>query len=326
MKAYVVKAKAKYGKLPSKEICGDLLYEDSFERKLDIMRNNNSEIPNINSKKDLEIYLSNKLYDDIYSFLKFLKGEEKNFFLKYISSFEVQLMQLIVQAILNDHLTDSLDLIKREKFSHNINVSKDDDFKSFVEKSKPTRYYRTLYPFLNENMEWDSLIFLISNALNKFYYRDLLDECKKLPKDIGSELRDFIGRKIDIFNIEMLFRLKNYFTLNDYEIFNYLIEGGKYLKTDDLKKMSNLSFDEFKEEILNSQYKDFFLSTYNFYKAKEDLLSENSKKLENSKFDLLKLIYIVDMMTISNKNITCILEFDETFDKDEKKHYIIKRW
>ncbi len=325
MKAYVVKAKAKYGKLPSKEICRDLLYEDSFERKLDIIRNNNSEIPNINSKKDLEIYLSNKLYDDIYSFLKFLKGEEKNFFLKYISRFEIQLMQLIVQAIINNHLEDSLNIIKREKFSHNIDVSKDDDFESFVEKSKKGRYYRTLYPFLNENMERESIIFLISNALNKFYYRDILDETKKLPKKLGNELRDFIGKKIDIFNIEMLFRLKNYFVLNDYEIFNYLIEGGKYLKTDYLKKLSRLKLDQFKEEILNSQYKDFFLTSYNFYKIKEDSLSENSKKLENSKYDLLKLIFIVDMMAISNKNITSILEFDETFDKDEKKHYIIKR-
>lgn len=326
MKAYVVKAKAKYGKLPSKEICRDLLYEDSFERKLDIIRNNNSEIPNINSKKDLEIYLSNKLYDDIYSFLKFLKGEEKNFFLKYISRFEIQLMQLIVQAIINNHLEDSLNIIKREKFSHNIDVSKDDDFESFVEKSKQGRYYRTLYPFLNENMERESIIFLISNALNKFYYRDILDETKKLPKKLGNELRDFIGKKIDIFNIEMLFRLKNYFVLNDYEIFNYLIEGGKYLKTDYLKKLSRLKLDQFKEEILNTQYKDFFLTSYNFYKIKEDSLSENSKKLENSKYDLLKLIFIVDMMAISNKNITSILEFDETFDKDEKKHYIIKRW
>ena len=325
MKAYVVKAKAKLGKLPSKEICRDLLYEDSLERKLDIIRANKSEIPNIYSKKDVEIFLSNSLYDDLNSFLKFLKGEEKNFFIKYISKFELQLIQLIVQAILNEHLKDSLDIIKREKFSHNIDVSKDDDFESFVEKSKQGRYYRTLYPFLNENMERESIIFLISNALNKFYYRDILDETKKLPKKLGNELRDFIGRKIDIFNIEMLFRLKNYFVLNDYEIFNYLIEGGKYLKTDYLKKLSRLKLDQFREEILNSQYKDFFLTSYNFYKIKEDSLSENSKKLENSKYDLLKLIFIVDMMAISNKNITSILEFDETFDKDEKKHYIIKR-
>lgn len=77
MKAYVVKAKAKLGKLPSKEICRDLLYEDSLERKLDIIRANKSEIPNIYSKKDVEIFLSNSLYDDLNSFLKFLKEEEK---------------------------------------------------------------------------------------------------------------------------------------------------------------------------------------------------------------------------------------------------------
>lgn len=325
MKAYVVKAKAKLGKLPSKEICRDLLYEDSLERKLDIIRANKSEIPNIYSKKDMEIFLSNSLYDDLNSFLNFLKGEERNFFIKYISRFELQLIQLIVQAILNEHLKDSLDIIKREKFSQNINVSKDDDFESFVEKSKSTRYYRTLYPFLNENMQKDSIIFLISNSLNKFYYRDLLEETKKLPKNLGKNLREFIGREIDIFNIEMLFRLKNYFILNDYEIFNYLIEGGKYLKTEDLKKLSKLSLDKVKEKILESPYRSLFNNFSNFYKAKEDLLSDNSKRLNNSKYDLLKLIYIVDMMEISNKNIISMLEFDETFDKDEKKHYIIKR-
>lgn len=325
MKAYVVKAKAKLGKLPSKEICRDLLYEDSLERKLDIIRANKSEIPNIYSKKDVEIFLSNSLYDDLNSFLKFLKGEEKNFFIKYISKFELQLIQLIVQAILNEHLKYSLDIIKREKFSQVINVSKDDDFQTFVEKSKSTRYYRTLYPFLNENMQKDSIIFLISNSLNKFYYRDLLEETKKLPKNLGKELREFIGREIDIFNIEMLFRLKKYFILNDYEIFNYLIEGGKYLKTEDLKKLSKLSLDKVKEKILESPYKSLFNNSSNFYKAKEDLLSDNSKRLNNSKYDLLKLIYIVDMMEISNKNIISMLEFDETFDKDEKKHYIIKR-
>ncbi|QQN55908.1 V-type ATPase subunit [Anaerococcus obesiensis] len=325
MKAYVVKAKAKLGKLPSKEICRDLLYEDSLERKLDIIRANKSEIPNIYSKKDVEIFLSNSLYDDLNSFLKFLKGEEKNFFIKYISKFELQLIQLIVQAILNEHLKDSLDIIKREKFSQNINVSKDDDFQTFVEKSKSTRYYRTLYPFLNENMQKNSIIFLISNSLNKFYYRDLLEETKKLPKNLAKELREFIGREIDIFNIEMLFRLKNYFILNDYEIFNYLIEGGKYLKTEDLKKLSKLSLDKVKERILGSPYNSLFNNSSNFYKAKKDLLSDNSKRLNNSKYDLLKLIYIVDMMEVSNKNIISMLEFDETFDKDEKKHYIIKR-
>lgn len=325
MKAYVVKAKAKLGKLPSKEICRDLLYEDSLERKLDIIRANKSEIPNIYSKKDVEIFLSNSLYDDLNSFLKFLKGEEKNFFIKYISKFELQLIQLIVQAILNEHLKDSLDIIKREKFSQNINVSKDDDFQTFVEKSKSTRYYRTLYPFLNENMQKDSIIFLISNSLNKFYYRDLLEETKKLPKNLGKKLREFIGKEIDIFNIEMLFRLKNYFILNDYEIFNYLIEGGKYLKTEDLKKLSKLSLDKVKEKILGSPYNSLFNNSSNFYKAKQDLLSDNSKRLNNSKYDLLKLIYIVDIMEISNKNIISMLEFDETFDKDEKKHYIIKR-
>lgn len=326
MKSYVVKAKAKLGKLPDNSLRRDLLYEDDIERKLDIIKSLYPEISSLNSKSELEIGLENYLYDNLHSFLKFIKGEEKEFFIRYIQRYEILILQLIIQALVNDHIKDSLDIIRKDKFSKAFDIEKDYDFEEFILKTKNTKYYRTLYPFLNENINKSDLIFLSSNALNKFYYRDLLEEISKLPKHQKEELREFIGRKIDIFNIEMLYRLIRFFDVNRNEIFNYLIEGGKYLKSDELIKLSNMNLDEFKDTIKESKYKELFLTSKYFYKAKEDYLSNMSKKLSNSKYDLLKLIYIVDMIDISNRNLISLLDLDESFDKDEKKKYIIERW
>lgn len=326
MKAYVVKAKAKLGKLPDKSVCIDLLFEDDLERKLDMIKSIYPAISSFNNKRELEIGLENYLYDNLNSFLKFLKGQEREFFVKYISRYEISILKLIIHALINDHIEDSLGIIKKDKFSKLFDIEKDYSFDDFVLKSKNTRYYRTLLPFLNENVDRSSLIFLSSNALNKFYYRDLLELISQFPKNQAKELRDFIAKKIDVFNIEMLYRLISFFDINRNEIFNYMIEGGKYLKTDDLINLANMSLNQFKKYILNSRYKQLLLNDKNFYKAKEDCLSDLSKKLSKSKYDLLNLIYIVDMIDISNRNLISNLDLDESFDKDEKKKYIIARW
>lgn len=325
MKSYVVKARAKLGRLPDRFQIRDLLYEDDINRKLDIIRNLYPDISSLNSKSELEIGLENHLYDNLHSFFSFIKGDEKEVLIKYISRYEILVLDLIIQALINNNLKNSLRIIKQDKFSKIFNIDEDDDFESFILKSKDTRYYRTLFPFLNENVDRKSLIFLISNSLNKFYYRDLLETIKKIQKNQRDELRSFIGKKIDIFNIEMLYRLKRFFEINRSEMFNYLIEGGKYLSSDDLIKLSNMDLNQFEDFIKESKYKDLFLTSKTFYKSKEDYLSNMSKKLSKSKYDLSQLIYIVDMMDISNRNLISLLDLDESFDKDEKKKYIITR-
>lgn len=325
MKAYVVKAKAKLGKLPKESTCKDLINEDDIERKFDIIKKVYPEISSSNRKIELEIELENHLYENLRSFLKFIKGQDRNFFEKYVSRYEILILELISQALFNNTIKASLDIIKKDKFSKAFKIKKEYTFKDFVLKNKHTRYYRTLLPFLNENVERQSLGFLVSNSLNKFYYRQLLEDIKDLDKNKRVELKDFIGKKIDIFNIEMLFRLLSFFDINRNEIFNYLIEGGKYLKTDDLLNLSKMNLDDFKDFMKNSKYSLLFNENTSFYKAKEDYLSDLSKKLSNSKYDLLNLIYVVDMMDISNRNLISNLDLDQSFDKDEKKNYIIKR-
>src|SRR5690625_3415292 len=167
MKAYVVKAKAKLGKLPTKSTCKDLLNEDDIGRKFDIIKKLYPEISSSDSKIELEIGLENHLYDNLRSFLKFIKGEDRKLFEKYVSRYEILILEIISQAHINKTIEESLDIIKKDKFSKAFKIKKEYTFKDFVFNNKHTRYYRTLLPFLNENVDRQSLGFLVSNSLNK---------------------------------------------------------------------------------------------------------------------------------------------------------------
>jgi vacuolar-type H+-ATPase subunit C/Vma6 len=322
MKAYVVKARAKLGNLPNLMDYKNLIEEQDFLRKFDRAKALHPSLKNIKDLDQVEADLDLDMNRNIKSLSYFLKDYEKAFFDRYVSAFEIRLMQNVIQGILNESLNDNIYLFKNNPFSKNLVIKKDMKFEDFVAALKNTRYHRTLVPFLNENMSKDSMIFLISNSLTKFYFRDLLDYSSKFPKDLGRKIQNFIGKEIDLYNIEMLFRLISYFDLPAYQIFNYLIEGGFRLKTEKLKKLSKMDIDSFKEEIKTTIYGPIFSEYFDFNKA---LMEERYKiyKALSKEDNILFLIYAVNMIDICNKNIISILHMDQSFTKDEQESLIV---
>lgn len=325
MKAYVVKARSKLGNLPTVLDYQNLIDEDSPDRRLEKIESIYPDTGDIENKEEMKKYLNEQLSSSIKSLSYFLKDPEKEFFDRYVSSFEVRIVQNVIQAILNNSLDESYDLFVNNPFAKNIVIRKDMNFEEFIHAMKNSRYHRSLVPFLNGNMSKDSVIFLISNTLTKFYYRDLLDYASKFPKKVESDIKNYVGKEIDIFNIEMLYRLKSFFNLKDYETFNYLIEGGKSLRAKDLKELSALSLSEFIDKISESKYKDIFISGDDINKSIMDERFKLMTSLSN-KDGILYLIYAVNMINISNKNLISLLEADETFPKIEIESYVLMRW
>lgn len=323
MKAYIVKAKSKLGKLPKINDYKNLITYDDFSRKLDVIKKIYPQLGNTRDKLNLEIGLNNILDEDLKSLSYFLEGYEKEFFIKYISSFEVMAIQNIILAILNNSLNDSYSMLKKNPFAKNLIIKKDMNFEDFVDALNNTRYHRTLVPFLNENMTKDSVIFLIANSLTKFYFRDLLASTTKFPKVTAVSIRDYIGMEIDIYNIEMIYRTKNFFNLNSYEIFNYLIEGGKNLKADKLKALSQMNINDFIGEIKNTSYGDIFNGELSINKLINEQKYQIIKPLKNMN-NILFLIYSANIMIRSNYNLVSIIELDSSFTIDEKESFLVK--
>ncbi|WP_276861867.1 V-type ATPase subunit [Anaerococcus tetradius] len=326
MRDVAVKAKAKLGKLPGDDLYNELIHESDLDRKIGLLKTHYSFLEDTNSKKDVEFKLFKNFYQELKSLDFFLEGIESEFFKEYFAIYEIYLIQEVIQCIMNNTLEKNILNLRENPFSKDLNIDIDMSLEEFIDGLKDSKYYRTLLPFINENMDRESLIFLSSNALMKFYFRDLLKLAKKFKAKERVLIEDFIGELINLSNFEMLYRLKKFFELNDSEIFNYLIEGGKGYNAKRLKELSNLPIDEFLDYLNESKYKDIFDNAWYSH------IRVNRKKMKLFKDEIVKerstVLYVISAMSIIDTNIDnmiSMLEVDESFTLSEKYELVIVR-
>lgn len=182
MRDVAVKAKAKLGKLPGDDLYNELIHESDLDRKIGLLKTHYSFLEDTNSKKDVEFKLFKNFYQELKSLDFFLEGIESEFFKEYFAIYEIYLIQEVIQCIMNNTLEKNILNLRENPFSKDLNIEIDMSLEEFIDGLKDSKYYRTLLPFINKNMDRESLIFLSSNALMKFYFRDLLKLAKSLKQ------------------------------------------------------------------------------------------------------------------------------------------------
>lgn len=324
MRDVVVKAKAKMGRIPDDDLYLNLASYGDFDKKVDILSKAYPDINYSREKVNLEANNFKRMFAEIKSIDYFLTGLESDFFNLYFSKYEILFLQEIIESLVNDNFSRNYLTFKSNPLSENFILDNKMDLESFIKANQNSRYYRTLLPFLNKNMQAENLIFLTSNALMKFYYRSLLKLSKKL-KD-SKLIRKFLGEEINLLNFEMLYRLKNYYDLNDGDIFNYLIEGGNSFNGERLKELSLLSKDEFLEKMRSGKYKKVFANTDNIHKEiRKYELKLYKSEITKEESDILYVISAMNIIFISGENIEALMELDDSFNKDERLEYLIVR-
>lgn len=324
MRDVVVKAKAKMGRIPDDDLYLNLASYGDFDKKVDILSKAYPDIDYSREKVNLEANNFKRMFAEIKSIDYFLTGLESDFFNLYFSKYEILFLQEIIESLVNDNFSRNYLTFKSNPLSENFILDSKMDLESFIKANQNSRYYRTLLPFLNKNMQAENLIFLTSNALMKFYYRSLLKLSKKLKEH--KLVRKFLGEEINLLNFEMLYRLKNYYDLNDGDIFNYLIEGGNSFNGERLKELSLLSKDEFLEKMRSGKYKKVFANTDNIHKEiRKYELKLYKSEITKEESDILYVISAMNIIFISGENIEALMELDDSFNKDERLEYLIVR-
>ena len=324
MRDVVVKAKAKMGRIPDDDLYLNLASYGDFDKKVDILSKAYPDIDYSREKVNLEANNFKRMFAEIKSIDYFLTGLESDFFNLYFSKYEILFLQEIIESLVNDNFSRNYLTFKSNPLSENFILDSKMDLESFIKANQNSRYYRTLLPFLNKNMQAENLIFLTSNALMKFYYRSLLKLSKKLKEH--KLIRKFLGEEINLLNFEMLYRLKNYYDLNDGDIFNYLIQGGNSFNGERLKELSLLSKDEFLEKMRSGKYKKVFANTDNIHKEiRKYELKLYKSEITKEESDILYVISAMNIIFISGENIEALIELDDSFNKDERLEYLIVR-
>ncbi len=326
MKDVSVKAKAKLSNILDDDLLDSLIRENDLSTKARYLKNNYEFISLDDDKLTIEDKLNEHFYKELRSLEYFLTGLEKEFYQLYFSIFKIYLIQEIITSILNGSLNDNLGYFKNSPYYEGMNLDFNTSFDDFIGSIDDYHLRRVLEPFLNENMDKDSIIFLSSNALIKSYYRELLKLSKKFPSKEAKVIKNFLAEEINLLNFEMLYRLKSFFDVNDSEIFNYLIEGGYLYNGQRLKKISNLTREDFIHYFKDSKYENIFKDPDLFYKKMQEKRLKNFRdEIIKERSDSLYIISAMNLLYLNMKNIIAILEMDDKYSYSQKEELLIGR-
>lgn len=207
---------------------------------------------------DIEKLLGQSLYDD-YSRLYQFSGLEIRKFLKlYLKRYEVDLINYCSRIVFN-HYQEPFDLnYKKAFFDKYSQVSIDKlmtarTMDELVTALDNTEYYEPLRKLQTSSAP---TLFDYDLALDLYYFTAIWKEQKKVlkKKDLEIFTRDS-GSKIDLLNLQWIYRAKKYYQMSPVEIYSLLIPIHYHLKKDTLKELVETdSLDDFLAGVSKTYY------------------------------------------------------------------------
>lgn len=274
----------------------------------------------------LEAVLNKYKTYEIEGLLHYVSGPYKSFVKAMLIEGEITDLSVILRKIARK---ESLEGIK-ENFIHSEKFSKlpydkllsASSVVQFTENLKDTPYFNELRNLTNEDAIKRE--FHIEMKLQLVYYDTLILKAENLNKSDMKIAKDIIGYKIDLENVQWIYRAKNYYEITPEEILNYSLIGGNKLNYNLLKK---LCYSKSKEEFIklaNSYLKfDFFEGISN---EKNDITIDRHmfNYLKSTKFDGIGTViaYILLVGIIINDLTTVTEGIKYHIPKEKIKEYL----
>lgn len=234
---------------------------------------------------DVEKILIQSLYTDYSKLYRFGNVHVRDFLLFYLRRYEIDLINYCFRIVFN-HYAEPFDLShKRAFFDTYSNISIDklitsNDAHELVESLAGTEYYAPLKHL--EDMTGASL-YDYNLALELYYYSTLWKQRKKyLTKQELPIFTNEIGYKIDLLNLQWIYRSKKYYTMQSSEIYALLIPANYHLHKNQMKEL-----------VESATLEDFIKLAYETYYGKR-FASDTNLSLEEMYRDCLQHCYAKD--------------------------------
>ena len=197
----------------------------------------------------VETLLILSLYQDYARLYHFTGKKVKQYLRLYLKRYEIDLINYCFRIVFN-HYEQPFDLIYKQDFFDNysqISIKRlitSTTAEQLVDHLRDTEYYATLKRLHQQGAR---TLYDYDLALNLYYFSSLWNTQRKLLK--GKELKQFqkdFGTKIDLLNIQWIYRAKRYYTLTTAELYHLLIPIHYKIPTDKIKELVQAScLDEF---------------------------------------------------------------------------------
>lgn len=206
----------------------------------------------------IERILHLSLYKDFSKLYKFSNPEQRKFLHLYFLRYEASLLKTCLRSVLNG----SNDIPHRDTvkgfLEHYSSIDMDKLFaahtiEEFVTCLDGTEYYKPLSKLLNLT---NPTLFDYEMTLDLYYFSHIWKLSQEILK--GNELKSLsasFGSKIDILNLQWIYRSKKYYKMSSADIYALLIPVSyKLSKQDMLHLVESANIDEFNLNLASTYY------------------------------------------------------------------------
>ncbi len=207
---------------------------------------------------NIEKVLIQSLYHDYTKIYRFCGQKQRRFMKLILKNFEVDLINYCLRIVIN-HYKQPFDLnYKRTFFDRYSQISIEKLITSrttdeLVESLKETEYYAPLKKLKDAQ---NVTLYDYDLALNLYFFTSTWREQKKVLKkeDLELFMRD-IGSKIDLLNLQWIYRAKKYYNMKPADIYLLLIPIHYKLSTDQVKEMADApGLEDFEAVVTRTSY------------------------------------------------------------------------
>lgn len=237
-------------------------------------------------RRHVEKVLYQSLFNDYSRLFRFAGMEQKKFLKIYWKRYEVDLINYCLRIVFN-HYDRPFDLdYKKEFFDRYSKISIDKlitsrNIDELVDNLKDTEYYAPLARLKDSGA---ATLFDYDLALDLYYFSEMWKKSKRVLNGAEQELfkRD-CGTKIDLLNIQWIYRAKKYYHMLPPDIYSLTIPIHYRLGLEDFKALVEApTMEQFEQKLQTT-----------FYAKKYRFLEEN-KTMEKLYKDCLKRLYLSD--------------------------------
>ncbi len=208
---------------------------------------------------------------------RFADQDQKKFLDLYFIHYEVEVIKRCLRNVAG-HVSKKPDLTMFQKaFERNskldpVRLAESDDMESFVKNLKGTPFYAPLDELTRSG---NATLAEYESALDMVYFKTIWEEKDKyLSKGDAKIVSESFGMRVDMLNIQWIWRSKKFYNLPTAKIKSMLIPFGHHLKEEDLEKLSTVEdLDQLHDAVQGTWY-----GKYNFTDENGEL--EFEQKIE----------------------------------------------
>lgn len=203
------------------------------------------------------------------------------------------------------------------------------DLETFIKSLKDTIYYPILKPYLNEDSR--RILFYMEMSLDRLYFSLLKKNSTELDKKDSILFKEFLGKNIDLLNLEWIYRGIKFYNLVPEELINYTIQEGYEFKYNDIKVLCYSNEKEFEKRVLNSKYSFLFdteqnIDLYMERRIERYLYFQSLEMLKKGKLDITIFLAYIHLLEYELRDLFSTIEIIKYgISFDEGKNYLIRK-